>query len=239
MERVAVLRMTSVSTRNLARPVAPATLPWRRVTLYVLIACGAVALAAVAGPEWVVRVGAIVAIATGVVAAVLATRAFRALDHDHRRARGREVVEMERSHGDRLRQHRRDDAEVASTIREHLRRQGAENDHLRDRLGEAHEVIGQQQRSLTALDAERTELQRELRAKDDTITDLRTTVESQEVELSALLGDVDAAEIYTMPRRVRSAERAVAPDPSEPVDLATAQTAAQAVPPVEELRQQA
>lgn len=227
-----------MSTRNLARPVAQATLPWRRVTLYVLIAVGAVALASIAGPEWVVRVGAIVGIATGVVAAVLATRAFRSLDRDHRRERGQQVVDLERSHGEHLRQHRREDGEVAAVIREQVRRQDTENGRLRTRLDQADHVIEEQRVALTELDAERTELRHELQVKDEIVTELHATLNTREEELSALLGDVDAAEIYTLPRRVRSAERAAAPDPSELADLVSAQNSA-VMPPAPELRQQA
>jgi len=225
-----------VSTRNLAASAAPAVFPWRRVTLSILVAAGVVALASVAGPDWAVRVGAVVGVAAGVVAATLAVRSLRRTDAEHRRARGQEVLELERDHGARMREQRRRDREVADALVARLRQRDRANGVLRERLDHAGQVIDSQRRSLESLHAEGVSLRRQLTAKDGEIRGLRLTLATREEELAALLGDVDDAEVYAMPRRVRSAERAADPEPSELVDLATLQTA---TPPVPDLRQQA
>ncbi len=204
--------------------------------MIVLIALGAIALASVAGPEWGVRVGAVVGVAAGVVAAALAVRGFRALDKNHRQQQGQMMVDLEREHGERLRQHRVDDAEVATAIRGQIKIQDDANTDLRARLDKAGETIVEQNAALDELTAERAVLRRELTIKDETIADLRGTLRTRDEELTALLGDVDAAEIYTLPRRRRSAERAAAPESSDLVELSPV-TSPQ--PEAEELRRQA
>lgn len=210
--------------------------------MIILIAVGAIALASVAGPHWAVRVGAIVGVAAGVVAAALAVRGFRALDRAHRQQRGQEVLDLERGHGEGLRQHRANDAEVATAIRGQIKIQDDANTDLRSRLDKAGETIVEQRTALDELSAERTGLRRELAIKDDTIADLRGTLETRDEELSALLGDVDAAEIYTLPRRRRSAERAAAPETNDLVELApitSTQPNTATQPATEELRREA
>jgi len=227
-----------VNTRNIALSAEPAAFPWRRVTLVCLVAAGIVAAAALAGPTWLVRVGGVVGIAAGVVAAVLAVRALRRLDESHREAAGEQVIDLERAHGEQLRAHRTKDAGVAEALRAEVRRQDRANTQLRERITRADEVIGQQRTTLDSLHAECDGLRTRIAERDRTISGLRESLGAREQELAALLEDVGAAEVYAMPRRVRSAARAAEPEENELVDLATVQAA---TPPTDEpaLRQQA
>lgn len=201
------------------------------------MAAGIIAVASLAGPTWLVRVGSIVGLAAGIVAAVLAVRALRRLDERHREASGEQVINLERAHGEQLRAHRTKDSGVAETLRGQLGRQVATNGRLRTQIARADDVIAKQRASLDTLHAASGELRAQVVARDETISGLQQTLGAREDELAALLDDVDAAEVYAMPRRVKSAERAADPEENELVDLATVQTAA----PVREneLRKQA
>lgn len=226
-----------MSTRNLAPSAAPAVFPWRSVVLAGLVAAGLVAVASLAGPIWLVRVGSIVGLAAGVVAAVLAVRALRRLDERHREAAGEQVITLERAHGEQLRAQRTKDAAVVDTLRGHLREREAAAERLRARISRADDVIGKQRTSLDSLHAECGELRKQVADRDGTISGLRGTLAAREEELAALLGDIDDAEVYAMPRRVRTAERAAEPESNELVDLATMQTASPQ--PGDDLRKQA
>ena len=208
------------------------------------MAAGIIAVASLAGPTWLVRVGSIVGLAAGVVAAVLAVRALRRLDDSHREATGEQVITLERAHGEELRAHRHKDAGVAEALRGRLRTQRAAAERLRTRISRADDVIAKQRASLDSLHTTCADLREQVAARDETIagqaetiSGLRDTLGVREEELAALLGDVDAAEVYAMPRRVKSAERAADPEASELVDLATVQTAAPVREP--DVRQQA
>lgn len=235
--------MTAVSSRNLASSAAPAVFPWRRITMAALIAAGVLALAALAGPDWVIRIGAVLGLAAGVVAAVLAVRALRRVDADHRQRSGEKIIALERLHGQQLRADRERSTGVVETLSQHLRDRESNNAELRERNGElaarleqADEVIVEQRESLKSLRAENDGLHSEIVARDGIIGGLRQTLATREEELAALLGDPDSAEVYAMPRRVRTAGRAADPDDSELVDLPLLQTVS---PSVAELRQQA
>lgn len=237
--------MTRVSTRNLASSAVPAVFPWRRITLVVLVAMGVLALASLAGPDWLIRIGAVLGLAAGVVAAVLAVRALRRVDSEHRQHFGEQVINLERHHGEQLRADRARSKAVVDTLSQHLRSRESNNSELRGRnaelteqLGQANGVIAEQRETLESLHAENSNLREEIVARDGIIGGLRQTLATREEELAGLLGDPDSAEVYAMPRRVRTAGHAADPDDSEVVDLALLQTVSPS-PRVEDLRQQA
>jgi|GEM_PF-4658045 len=233
----------AVSSRNLASSAAPAVFPWRRITLAVLVALGVLALASLAGTDWMVRAGLVLGLATGVVAAVLAVRALRRLDSEHREKHGEQIIALERDHGEQMRTDRARSTGVVETLSDHLKQRESNNAQLREhnaelteQLGQAGEVIEAQRVSLEALHTENDELRSEIEVRDGIIGGLRQTLATREEELAGLLGDPDSAEVYAMPRRVRSAGHAVEPDENELVDLALLQTV---TPKTDEVRRQA
>ncbi|MGD7705048.1 hypothetical protein [Microlunatus sp. Y2014] len=223
--------------------------PWRRTVLAALAIAMVAALAALGGPPWMVRIGLVVAAATGLVAAILAVRSLRSLDGEHRRSKGEHLIRIDREHGTQLREERSRNSSVLDTLSAAIRRRDEVAAELRTALAAERQAVTAQQRvngdqaeQIGALQADLADLRGELERSNATIDSLRLTLAIREEELAALLGSDDSAEVYAMPRRVLTSGSGNDGgsghdgEAAEPVDLAMMQTIS---PPKPEIRKQA
>jgi hypothetical protein len=179
-----------------------------RATQVVLVVGSVLALAAAAGPVWVVRAGVVVAVATTVVTTLLA---WRELAGARRRHAHRQLVSDKR-HGDALRSERTRNAEVVDALGERLRSTGmvvagqrsqiaqlrgevgvltTERDALRDQVAERDGLLGIFRLSLREQEAALVEARTNERTNDWA----QTAAPAPEV--------AEVAEVHALPRRSR------------------------------------
>lgn len=218
-----------MSTRSLPPSQVPST-PWRRPALIALISSGVVLLVAVAAPAFAVRPALVGALALGVIACLLAVRGHRELDETLRSRAGEELLETVRDHGRRMTAERTRTGEVIGTLRVQLDRRDQLIARLDDQVAAGRRDHAEQRRAIELIERDRASLRREVAGHQVTIDTLRATLTARDAELAALLGEADDAELYTMPRRVRTDARGgeefdvVATDTAV-IDLQTVQTA--------------
>lgn len=200
------------SGRRAVRSARPSRL--RRASEAVLVAGTVLAVAAAFGPS-AARAGVGIAVAAAVLACVFAWREL----FDAERTHARTMLTASQRHGSQLREERQHNASVVET--------------LTGRVREATRVVDGQVVTITALrhevfalEGDRTTLRGQLQQRDKVISWLRSTVRSQDAELTSLRtrlqveGDERAAaEVHRLPRRVRAEFAAV--EQSDVTDLPT------------------
>ena len=179
-----------------------------RATQVVLVVGSVLALAAAAGPVWVVRAGVVIAVATTVVTSLLAWRELAAA----RRRHAHRLLVSDKRHGDALRTERTRNAEVVDTLGERLRStsmvvagQRTVIAHLRGEVG--------------VLTTERDDLRDQVAERDGMIGIFRLSLREQEAALveartyertndwSRPTAPVEeGAEVHALPRRSRSSK---------------------------------
>lgn len=183
-----------------------------RATRTVLVVGSILALVAVLGPVWLVRVGVLVAVVTCVVTCTLAWRELAKA----RRRHAQRLLVVDRQHGDALRSERTRNAEVVDTLTERLRSTATVVVGQRSTIAQLRGEVG-------VLTTERDGLQEQVAQRDSLIGLFRTSLREQEVALLAARAQQTEtaertnaqtdAEVRTLPRRSRSAERDRVLDP--------------------------
>lgn len=170
-----------------------------RASRIVLIAGAVLCAAAALGPLWAVRVGIGLAIATGVIAVVLAFRYLRQLRREH----AARLLAMTRDHGAALTSERNRNAEVVQVLtdRAQLATHTATKQQVR---------IGELNSKVTELTGDNARLRSEVKSRDLTIVGLRETIRSRNTEIQLLRADLDleaidapAGEVQGLPRHLR------------------------------------
>ena len=196
-----------------AAPSSPSAGPARRepvdrlhrATQVVLVAGSVLALAAAAGPVWVVRAGLVVAVATTVVTTLLAWRELAAA----RRRHAHRLLVSDKRHGDDLRTERTRNAEVVDALGERLRSTGMVVAGQRSQIAALRGEVG-------VLTTERDVLRDQVAERDGLLGLFRTSLREQEAALVEARTNErtndwaqpaapveEVAEVRTLPRRSR------------------------------------
>ena len=173
-----------------ARAARPSKL--RRASGFVLAVGSVVALVAAFGPIWMVRAGVAVAVATAILACVLAYRQLFLVRRQH----AQEMLGASRRHGESLREERTHNASVVDTLSLRIAQAG-------DIIDGQQVIIGELQTVVSTLNGNAVHLRGEIAHREKVISSLRETVRSREAELIALHSDGETgADVHHMPRRV-------------------------------------
>ena len=176
-----------------------------RATQIVLVAGSVLALAAAAGPLWLVRAGLVVAVATTVVTATLAWRELAAA----RRRHAQRLLATDRRHGDTLSSERARNAEVVEALTERVTSAGMV-------VAGQRTVIAQLRGEVGVLTTERDALQEQVAERDGLIGLFRSSLRAQEAALlEARQVERADAEVHHLPRRSRPADDVLDPQMAE------------------------
>jgi len=163
----------------------------RRAATVVLILGTILSLLLAFGPAWAALLGIPVAIASAVVACILAWRELRLV----RRAHARQLLQVDQQHGKKLTEERQHNAEVVTVLS--LRVQ----DYAKVIKGQKL-TIAQLKGQLLTAQKDNFRLSAEVERRDLAIGSLRATVSAREAELRVLLAEENEAEVHALPRRV-------------------------------------
>ena len=170
-----------------------------RASQVVLIVGAVLCAAAAIGPVWAVRVGIGLAVATGVIAVVLAFRYLRQLRREH----AARLLAMTRDHGAALSTERNRNAEVVQVLTDRAQ--------LATRTASKQQVrIGELNAKVTELTGDNARLRSEVKSRDVTIVGLRETIRSRDTEIQLLRADLDLeaidapdSDVHGLPRHLR------------------------------------
>ena len=177
----------------------------RRAATVVLILGTVLSLLLAFGPEWATLLGIPVAIASAVVACVLAWRELRLV----RRAHARQLLQVDQDHGKKLTEERQRNAEVVTVLSSRVQ------DYAEVIKGQKL-TIAQLKGQLLAAQKDNFRLSAEVERRDLTIGSLRATVSAREAELRVLLAEENEAEVHALPRRVLADHHAAVSGSSTP-----------------------
>jgi hypothetical protein len=163
----------------------------RRAATVVLILGTVLSLLLAFGPAWATLLGIPMAIASAVVACILAWRELRLV----RRAHARQLLQVDQQHGKKLTEERQRNAEVVTVLS--LRVQ----DYAKVIKGQKL-TIAQLKGQLLTAQKDNFRLSAEVERRDLAIGSLRATVSAREAELRVLLAEENEAEVHALPRRV-------------------------------------
>ncbi|SEP60848.1 hypothetical protein SAMN05421756_101145 [Microlunatus flavus] len=171
-----------------------------RATQVVLVAGSVLALAAAAGPLWLVRVGLVVAVATTVVTCALAWRELAAA----RRRHAQRLLAVDHRHGETLRDERARNAEVVDALTERVSSVGMV-------VAGQRTVIAQLRGEVGVLTTERDALVEQVAERDGIIGLFRSSLREQEAALLEVRQvERTGAEVHHLPRRSRPADEPAA-----------------------------
>jgi hypothetical protein len=164
----------------------------RRAATIVLILGTVISLLSAFGPSWATLIGIPVAIVAAVVACILAWRELRLV----RRAHARQLLQIDRQHGQELTEERQRNAEVVTVLTSRVQ------DYAGVIKGQKL-TIAQLKGQLSTTQKDNFRLSAEIERRDHVIGSLRATVRAREAELRVLLADGEnGAEVHALPRRV-------------------------------------
>ena len=163
----------------------------RRAATIVLILGTVISLLSAFGPSWATLIGIPVAIVAAVVACILAWRELRLV----RRAHARQLLQIDRQHGQELTDERQRNAEVVTVLTSRVQ------DYAGVIKGQKL-TIAQLKVQLSTTQKDNFRLSAEIERRDHVIGSLRATVRAREAELRVLLADENGAEVHALPRRV-------------------------------------
>ena len=205
----AQLARTGTATR---KQTAPAR---QRISTAVLVVGTVLSLGSLAGPDWMLRAGVVIALASAVASCALAWRELYLTKRKH----AQELITVGRRHSADLRAERQHNADVLSTVSERAKRWRSEVDRQQTQIAGLRVEVA-------ALSSDLGSVRRQLVHANKTVTGLREAVRDRDVELSlmrsvplssAAPGAVEtAAGVHALPRRVR-VERADRPAAAEAV----------------------
>lgn len=206
-----------VQFARVAKPVRKQSAPVRqRVSTAVLVVGTGLSLGSLFGPDWALRVGVVVALASAVASCALAWRELYLTKRKH----AQDLLTVGRRHTENLRAERQHNADVLDTVSGRAQRWRHEVDRQQTQIAGLRVEV-------SALRTDLTAARRQLVRADQTITGLRESVRERDVEIALTRGPVVAgdAEVRGLPRRAeadRAAARAdsgAAPVRSVVVDL--------------------
>ena len=193
----AQLSRAGTVTRRQAAPVR------QRISTVVLIVGTVLSLGSLAGPDWMLRAGVVIALASAVASCALAWRELYLTKRKH----AQELITVGRRHTADLRSERQHNAEVLDTVSERAKRWRTEVDRQQTQIAELRVEV-------SALSSDLGSVRRQLVQANKTITGLREAVRDRDVELSLMrsvpLSSTAAepvqveAEVHALPRRVRT-----------------------------------
>ena len=209
----AVHRVIAVTTAPVSAPaqIARGGTPARkqaaptrqRISAAVLVVGTLLSLASLFGPDWALRAGVVIALASATGSCALAWREL----HLTKRRHARDLLVVSRRHTEDLRSERRHNAEVLDTVSGRAERWRHEVDRQQTQIAGLRVEV-------SALSADLGSVRRQLVRADGTIATLRETVRERDLELALVRATAPSpdAEVHTLPRRVRldRAEVAVA-----------------------------
>jgi hypothetical protein len=159
---------------RVGRPARRQSAPARqRISTAVLIIGTALSLVSLAGPDWALRVGVIIALASAVVSCGLAWRELYLTKRNH----ARQLVTAGRRHSDDLRAERRHNADVLDTVSRRAQRWRLEVDRQQTQIAGLRVEV-------SALRGDLVSVRRQLVRADGVISGLRETVRDRDVELA-------------------------------------------------------
>ena len=178
----------------------------QRISTGVLVVGTVLSLGSLFGPEWMLRVGVVIALASAVASCALAWREL----HLTKRKHAQELITVGRRHTADLRAERQHNADVLSTVSERAKRWRGEVDRQQTQIAGLRVEVA-------ALSSDLGSVRRQLVHANKTITGLREAVRDRDVELSLMrsaplassgagagAGAAEsAAEVHALPRRVR------------------------------------
>lgn len=170
----------------------------RRAGIITLAAGAVLAIAAAFGPVWVVRAGIAIALVAGLIVLLLARKAVRRAQVEHRS----EIRDTMHSHGRNLSVERQHNGEVLSVMKSY-------NDRADSKLAALHGDIDRLRTEINALLGEQAGLQADVIERDLMISRLKRDLARAEAELTELRAaeaaeaeESDSAQIVSMPRHV-------------------------------------
>lgn len=179
MSAPAQLTRTSASA-----PARKQSAPTRqRISTAVLITGTVLSLGSLAGPDWALRVGVIVALTSAVASCALAWRELYLTKRKH----AQDLLAVGRRHTEDLRAERVHNADVLDTVSARAQRWRGEVDRQQTQIAGLRVEV-------TALRSDLTSVRRQLVRADGVIAGLRETVRDRDVEISLLRADAEAAE---------------------------------------------
>ncbi|GAB3920912.1 hypothetical protein GCM10011575_17130 [Microlunatus endophyticus] len=177
-----------------------------RASQIVLIVGAVLSAAAAFGPLLAVRVGIGLAIATAVVAVVLAFKHIRQVRREH----AAKLLSMTKDHGAALTAERTRNAEVVQVLTD--RGQAAA-----DRAIKQQARIGELNTKVTELTGDNARLRGQVKSREVTIAGLRETVRSRDIEIQMLRADLDLEAIDAPYTEVKGLPRHLQGDSAEAV----------------------
>lgn len=199
-------------------PARPQAAPTRqRLSTAVLVVGTVVSLASLFGPDWALRVGVVVALASAAGSCALAWRELYATKRRH----AQDLLVVGRRHTEDLRSERNHNAEVLDTVTGRAERWRREVDRQQT------QIAGLRVET-SALRTDLASVRRQLVRADGTIAGLRETVRERDLELALVRATTDGlavesaadgsqADVHTLPRRGR-VDRADVAGPAGPGD---------------------
>ena len=210
------------SFARVSGPARPQAAPARqRLSTAVLVVGTVVSLASLFGPEWALRVGVVVALASAAGSCALAWRELYATKRRH----AQDLLAVGRRHNQDLRSERQHNADVLDTVTGRAERWRREVDRQQT------QIAGLRVET-SALRTDLASVRRQLVRADGTIAGLRETVRERDLELALVRAAAPSAptasdpgsstadagaEVHRFPRRGRL-DRAGAAGPAGPGD---------------------
>jgi hypothetical protein len=199
VHRVIAVTTAPVSApAQLVRAGAPArkqAAPARqRISTAVLVVGTVLSLASLFGPDWALRTGVVIALASAAASCALAWRELQLTKRRH----ARELLTVGRRYTEDLRSERRHNAEVLDTVTGRAERWRHEVDRQQTQIAGLRVEV-------SALRTDLGSVRRQLVRADATIATLRETVRERDLELALNRTEVTGsdAEVHTLPRRNR------------------------------------
>jgi hypothetical protein len=195
---IAVTTAPVSAPAQLVRAGAPArkqAAPARqRISTAVLVVGTVLSLASLFGPDWALRTGVVIALASAAASCALAWRELQLTKRRH----ARELLTVGRRHTEDLRSERRHNAEVLDTVTGRAERWRHEVDRQQTQIAGLRVEV-------SALRTDLGSVRRQLVRADATIATLRETVRERDLELALNRTEVTGsdAEVHTLPRRNR------------------------------------
>jgi hypothetical protein len=166
----------------------------QRLSTAVLVIGTALSLASLAGPDWVLRAGVVVALASAAASCALAWHELYLTKRGH----ARELLTVGREHTEDLRSERQHNADLLATVSGRAERWRREVDRQQTQIAGLRVDV-------SALRSDLGSVRRQLVRANGTITELRETVRERDVELALAEAKVTSsdAEVRALPRRIR------------------------------------
>ena len=186
-----------VQLARVGRPVRKQSAPVRqRISTAVLVVGTVLSLGSLVGPDWALRAGVVVALASAVASCALAWRELYLTKRRH----AQDLLAVGRRHTEDLRAERQHNADVLDTVSGRAQRWRGEVDRQQTQIAGLRVEV-------SALRSDLTSVRRQLVRADQTIAGLRETVRERDIEIALTRVPVVErdAEVHGLPRRAELA----------------------------------